>query len=222
MSDANTVNQVEPKWRRRPEKRPDDILDGALIEFRKRGFSSARIEDIAKHAGLSKGSVYLYFSSKEEMLKALIRGSITPIANTLKAIADDICHDHSQEAASDVLRKMLLIVGENIMDKKVAAIPLVIIGEAGNFPEHAAFYRREVIEVTMNALSKVIARGIKSGEFRNVDVPYALRTLMSVIIMQVIWNGVFTQKDEPAMPIGDLINSHLDIYLNGISVPQEN
>lgn len=221
MSEVNVEEQTEPKWRRRPEKRPDDILDGALIEFRERGFAAARIEDIARHAGLSKGSVYLYFASKEDMLKALIRRSIKPIANSLKAIAEDICHDHSQETASDVLRKMLTIVGESLTDDKVAAIPLVIIGEAGNFPEHAAFYRREVIEVSMQALSKVIARGIKSGEFRNVNVLLALRTLMGVIIMQVIWNGVFARKGEAAMPIGDLINSHLDIYLNGISMPQE-
>jgi len=221
MPDVKIEDQVEPKWRRKPEKRPNDILGGALIEFRKRGFAAARIEDIAKHAGLSKGTVYLYFSSKEEMLKALISRSIVPIANSLKAISEDICHDHSQETASDVLRKMLLIVGENVTDKKIAAIPLLIIGEAGNFPEHAAFYRKEVIEVTMEALGKVIVRGISSGEFREVDVPHAIRTLISVIIMQVIWNGVFAQKNEAVLQADELINSHLDIYLNGILVPQE-
>mgnify|MGYP003624522250 CR=1 FL=1 len=211
----------EPKWRRRPEKRPDDILDGALVEFRERGFAGARIEDIAKRAGLSKGSVYLYFSSKEEMLKALIRRSVSPIAVELKSISDHLCDECSHEPAADVLRKMLLIVGENITDRKVSSIPLVIIGEAGNFPEHAAFYREEVIEVTMGALKTVISRGIEAGEFRDVDVTYAIRTLMGVIIMQTVWNGVFAKKHEQDLSMKDLIEAHLDIYLNGIMMPRE-
>lgn len=211
----------EPKWRRRPEKRPDDILDGALIEFRERGFTGARIEDIAKHAGLSKGSVYLYFASKEEMLKALVRRSVSPIAAELKNISDHLCDECSHEPAADVLRKMLSIVSENLADRKVSAIPLLIIGEAGNFPEHAAFYREEVIEVTMGALGTVINRGIEACEFRDVDVTYAIRTLVSVIIMQIVWNGVFAKNHEPDLSMKDLIEAHLDIYLNGITMPQE-
>ncbi|MEZ5758947.1 MAG: TetR/AcrR family transcriptional regulator [Emcibacteraceae bacterium] len=213
--------EAEPKWRRRPEKRPDDILDGALIEFRDRGFAAARIEDIAKHAGLSKGSVYLYFSSKEEMLKALISRTIKPIATALKNISEHVPDDLSGESASDILRRMLMIVGENLTNKKISTIPLLIIGEAGNFPEHADYYRSEVIDVTMAALGSVIKKGIASGEFRNVDVNYATRTLISVILMQMVWNGVFVRKGEPGISVQDLISAHLDIYLNGIRLPQE-
>jgi len=221
MQNLASTADTEPKWRRKPEKRPDDILDGALIEFRERGFAAARIEDIAKHAGLSKGSVYLYFSSKEEMLRALVRRAITPIAKALKDIADHLCDDCSDEPAADVLRKMMTIVGERLTDKKISMVPLLIIGEAGNFPEHAAFYRREVIEVTMAALATVINRGISSGEFKDMDVPYAIRSLVSVVIMQMVWNGVFAEKSEKEISMKELINSHLDIYLNGIRLPQE-
>ncbi|MBL4601570.1 MAG: TetR/AcrR family transcriptional regulator [Emcibacteraceae bacterium] len=221
MSNLTNSAETEPKWRRRPEQRPDDILDGALKEFRERGFTAARIEDIAKHAGLTKGSVYLYFSSKEDMLKALVRRSVIPIAIALKNIADHICDDCSDETASDLLRKMLMIVGERINDAKTGSIPLLIIGEAGNFPELAAFYRGEVIEVTMNAVGTVIKRGVASGEFRDVNITYAIRSLVSVMIMQIVWNGVFVQKGEAIISMKDLLNSHLDIYLNGIVMPQE-
>ena len=221
MSNLTNSTETEPKWRRKPEQRPGDILDGALKEFRDRGFSAARIEDIAKHAGLSKGTVYLYFSSKEDMLKALVRRSVIPIAIALKNIADHICDDCSDETASDLLRKMLMIVGERINDAKTGSIPLLIIGEAGNFPELAAFYRHEVIEVTMNAVGTVIERGVASGEFRDVNISYAIRSLVSVVIMQIVWNGVFVQKGEAIIPMKDLLNSHLDIYLNGIRMPQE-
>lgn len=213
----NIENAVEdqPKWRRKPERRPDDILGGALIEFRRRGFAGARIEDIARNAGLSKGTVYLYFSSKEEMLKALIRRSVAPIAVSLKDIADHLCDQCEEEPAADIIRRMMMIVGESLTDSNIGSIPLLIISEAGNFPEHAAFYRKEVIEVTMTALAIVIKRGIAAREFKNVDVTFAIRSLMSVIIMQIIWNGVFATPDDAEISMKGLISTHLDIFLNG-------
>lgn len=217
--DKNVTEQ--PRWRRRPELRPDAILDGALVEFRDRGFVGARIEDIAKRAGLSKGSVYLYFSSKEEMLEALIRRSVVPIATSLKNIADHINDDNFNEPASVVLRKMLSIVGENLGDKNVSAIPLLIIGEAGSFPEHAAFYRDEVIEVTMKALSSVIQRGVQANEFKKIEVKYAVRSLMSIVIMQTIWDGVFAHKDDANFDWQEMIDTHLNIFLNGVMTPKE-
>lgn len=217
---ADNVEE-EPKWRRKPEKRPDEILAGALIEFRARGFVGARIEDIARHAGLSKGTVYLYFSSKEEMLKELIRRTVRPIADRLKSIAEHVCDDSSDELASDVLRDMLFLVGHGLTDPKVSAIPLVIIGEAGNFPEHADFYRREVIEVSMGALVTVIKRGIDQGEFKAVEPHFAVRSLMGMLLMQVIWNGVFARENDPELPVSDLLNTHLNIFLDGIIMPKE-
>lgn len=221
MENTENIIEDQPKWRRKPERRPDDILDGALIEFRRRGFTGARIEDIAKHAGLSKGTVYLYFDSKEDMLKELVRRSVMPIAVALKNIADHICDQCEEEPAADLIRRMMMIVAENLTDSKISSIPLLIIGEAGNFPELAAFYRKEVIEVTMEALGIVMKRGMETGEFKNIDVSYAIRSLMSVVIMQVLWNGVFAVKSDAEIPIKELMNSHLDIYLNGIMLPQE-
>lgn len=218
-----TVSRAEegPKWRRKPEKRPDDILNGALIEFRARGYVGARIEDIAKHAGLSKGTVYLYFSSKEEMLKELIRRTVKPIAERLKSIAEHAAKENSDEPASKVLKDMVMLVGQGLSNRKVAAIPLVIIGEAGNFPEHADFYRRQVIEVSMGALASVIKRGIDRGEFKPIDPGFAVRSLMGLLLMQVIWNGVFARDSDPAMSIEDLLQNHLNIFLDGMRMPKE-
>lgn len=222
MNANEIMNREENlKWRRKPEKRPDDILDGALIEFRLKGFKGARIEDIAKHAGLSKGTVYLYFKSKEEMLKALVRRSIIPTALSLKEIAENVCDDNSDEPASEILRKMLMLVAKQMIGEKAGAIPLLIIGEAGRFPELAEFYRNEVIESSMKALSSVIRRGIDQNEFREVDIMISLRTLMGAVIMQVIWSGVFAANEKAPLSASDLINSHIDIFLNGVLAPQK-
>ncbi len=210
----------KPKWRRKPEKRPEEILDGALIEFRARGFAAARIEDIAKHAGLSKGTVYLYFSSKEEMFKALVRRRVAPIAAQLKAISEKLSNDGGDLPASQVLMNMISLIASGLGDKKVGTIPLLIIGEAGNFPEHADFYRNEVIEVSMEALCAVIQRGIDSSEFKPLEPEYAVRTLIGMLLMQVVWNGVFARKEDKVMAVDKLMQSHLDIFLNGIRMPE--
>lgn len=210
------VGDENPKWRRKPEERPNDILDGALIEFRLKGFKGARVEDIAKHANLSKGTVYLYFKSKEEMLKALVRRSIIPTALALKEIAAHVCDDCSDEPAAEVLQKMLTIVGEQMIAKKAGAIPIIIIGEVGRFPELAEFYKNEVVNVSMKALATVIKRGVEQGEFRNVNVMISIRALMGAIIMQVIWSGVFSANEKAPFSVSDLITTHLDIFLNGV------
>jgi AcrR family transcriptional regulator len=208
-----------PKWRRKPKDRPGDILDGALIEFGLRGFAGARIEDIAKHAGLSKGTVYLYFTSKEEMLKALVSRSVTPIAQTLTKIATHI--DNQDQKASDIMGSMLAIMAERLSAPNTSSIPLLIISEAGNFPELAAFYREEVIDAAIGALSIVLKYGVETGEYRKTNLESTVRTLLGAIIMQVIWNGTFAKPGEETLSYGDLVKSHLDIFLNGISLSQE-
>jgi AcrR family transcriptional regulator len=218
----NIINDSneQPKWCRKPECRPDDILDGALIEFLARGFSGARVEDIAKHAGLSKGTVYLYFSSKEEMLKALVRRSVSPIAGMLKNNADHL-KDTDQKAA-EVLSGMFKIMAKGLSDAKISSIPLLIIGEAGSFPELASFYRDEVIDVGMSALKTVLIYGVKNGEFKNVNPDHSVRSLMGAFLMQIIWNGTFARADEKIISFDEFAQTHLDIFINGISLPQEN
>ncbi|NOZ42739.1 MAG: TetR/AcrR family transcriptional regulator [Alphaproteobacteria bacterium] len=206
------------RWRRAPEKRPDDILDGALTEFRARGFTRARIEDIARHAGLSKGTVYLYFDSKEDMLKALVRRSVKPVADSLKNIARVMTISLSgpdDGKAADILRAMLLLAAGRLADPKTVSIPLLVIAEAGNFPDLVEFYRHEVIETAINAVAKVISCGIDSGEFRPLDAQLAARSLMGVMVLQIIWNGVFARPDDVAISPEKLILSHLGLFLDG-------
>ena len=214
-------NNDEPKWRREPEKRPNDILDGALKEFRAKGFKGARIEDIAKHAGLSKGTVYLYFSSKEDMLKALVRRTVVPIAENLKVLATRLSGEAEKKSASEILKAMVGFIGGRLSQQKVHSLPLLIISESGNFPEIAQFYRDEVVSKAMGALATVIERGVEEGEFKAVNPHLAIRSLMGAFIMQVIWNGVFARDDDPELPMMDLVNTHFDIFLNGICVPKE-
>ncbi len=221
MQDLIKETEDQPKWRRKPERRPDDILDGALREFRARGFAAARIEDIAKHAGLSKGTVYLYFSSKEEMLKELVKRTVVPLAENMKNMATILSSEAENKSAEQILRAMLNVLSSRLDDEKVQSMPLLIISEAGNFPELVNFYRDEVINMALGALEMVINKGIRTGEFRPVKTYHAIRSLIGTFIMQVIWNGVFARKGDPKISMGKLMDDHLDIYLNGIKVSKE-
>ncbi|WP_165777099.1 TetR/AcrR family transcriptional regulator [Paremcibacter congregatus] len=214
-----------PRWRRKPEERPEAILDGALIEFRTRGFSGARIEDIARHAGLSKGTVYLYFDSKEAMLQALVERTVKPIAMGLQQMAAQMLSAPAADmsvSAADMLRMMLQMAAQRTVDSKVSAMPLLIIAEAGNFPELVHRYRADVVEVVMQAVEGVIARGIENGEFRrNVTPHIAVRSFIGVILLQLIWNGVFLRSDEDPLSPEEITQSHLDLFLNGIVAEKE-
>lgn len=217
----NNTKHDGRRWQRKPESRPDDILDSALQEFLQNGFSSARIEDIAKRAGLSKGAVYLYFKSKEDMMKALVSRSVIPIAENLKNVADHLTDKNRNKTAVEALRSMILLISERMSDTKVSSIPLLIISEAGQFPQLVEFYRNQVIEVSMAGLVSVIKNGVKSGEFRAIDPQLAVRTLIGALIMQIIWNGVFARPADKTISARKLVNSHLDLFLNGALTERE-
>jgi AcrR family transcriptional regulator len=214
-----------PRWRRKPDQRPKDILDGALTEFRAKGFKGARIEDIAAQAGLSKGSVYLYFDSKEDILKALVDSTVKPITEALNGFATQsliALPEAPLGNAANTLRTMLHFAANKILDPKISAVPLMIIAEAGNFPEFIQTYRDEVMEIVMAAVESVISKGISSGEFRKLDPHLTMRSLMGIMIMQIIWNGVFLRANEKPIPAEELMNAHIDLFLNGACAHQEN
>src|SRR5688500_16566535 len=136
-----TDTQRGPKFRRRAEARPDEVLDAALELFIEKGFASTRVEDIAKRAGLSKGTVYLYFASKEALLEGLVRRAILPIADSALATL----HDYEGDPRI-VLSLVLTMLAGRISDPKVIAMPKLIFREAMGFPGLAEMYRREVLD----------------------------------------------------------------------------
>ncbi len=200
------------RWTRQPEERPRQILDAALRVFRARGFAQTRMDDVAKEAGVSKGTIYLYFKSKTALLEALIERAMAPVAAQLKAMA---------RAAPDgpvapVLHTMLGFAAMRLADPEAAAIPLLVIDEASRFPQLALHYRQRVIEVGLGAVTGLVKRAIRAGEFRPVDPALAARSLVAPILLQAIWNNVFARPGDVAIDPHKLVNQHLDIFLHGI------
>lgn len=199
-----------PKRVRRAEARPDEILHAALAEFTERGFDAARMEDIAKRAGISKGGIYLYFPSKEALLKALIEARIAPIAHQAAALARDGDGDPMQ-----ALRMLARLAAERLRDPGLIAVPRLVIGLSGRFPEFADFYRSHVVAHARGALEHLVTRAIALGQIRKVDVGAVVRAFIGPLFFEAMWTHVL--RGETAL--GDpekLIESQFDILLNGL------
>src|ERR1700712_439802 len=153
-----------PKFRRRAEARPDEVLDAALALFVENGFATTRVEDIATRAGLSKGAVYLYFPSKEAILEGLVKRAVLPIANNALSIFENYVGD-----PRPVISAALKMVAGRLTDPKLVAIPRLLIREMIHFPEFAQMYRRDVLDRVIPVLQRLIASGIHEGYLRHVD-----------------------------------------------------
>src|SRR5437899_10440928 len=125
----------KPRWQRRKEDRPAEIVTAALAEFVERGFAATRLEAVARRAGVTKGTLYLYFDSKEDLFKAVVRETIVPVIAQGEALAQ--AHTGS---ARDLFEKLVRDYWRLVGETRLAGIPKLMIAEAANFPQLTRFY----------------------------------------------------------------------------------
>lgn len=210
-SGGASSSPAAPKWRRRKDARPQEILKAALQIFAEKGFSAARVEDIAARAGVSKGTLYLYFDSKPDMLRALVQTGMIENLQSFAAMAELY-----PGSMTELLRSLLTAITQAIILSPLSAIPKIIIAESGNFPEMAKFYRREVIDRGLGLLSHIIARGVARGEFRAVNAEHTARLCMAPILLSAIWKNCFAQFDSTPFDTPAFVQTHLDVLLAGL------
>lgn len=174
----------EPRWRRLPEERPRQILAAALDVFGEHGLANARLDDIAKRAGLSKGTIYLYFPNKEELFREMVRQLIvTQLEEGERQYAE--ATTSATEALTEFMRKYWTF----IRSPQFASLFRLIHAEIRNFPDLARFYADEVISRGHRLIASIIKRGTETGEFRDVDPFVAARMLMAPFVMHGVWCG---------------------------------
>jgi AcrR family transcriptional regulator len=200
------------RWTRRKQARPAEILEAALKVFAEKGFSGARMEDIAARAGVTKGTIYLYFENKEAVFKTLVRESIGAILSSVSANVRDY-----QGSAKDLLRFALTAMAHRLTTSDLVALPKVIIAESGNFPELARFYRDEIVDRGLALMSGLIERGIAQGEFRKVPAEHAARLCVAPVLLGAMWRTTFAQFDAAPYDYMGLIETHLDVLFRGLS-----
>jgi AcrR family transcriptional regulator len=202
--------------RRRKEARPHELIDAALALFVEKGFAATRSDEVASRAGVSKGTLYLYFPSKEDLFKAVIRTHLSaPIAEG-QALADGY-----QGSSAELLRTLILMIWQQVGQTAAGSICKVIMAEARNFPDIAQFYVNEVIEPTHRLLSGALRRGISQGEFRPVPVDHAVPALIApALLLTMHKHSVGACPICTQLPMDDdaAIRTQIDLILGGLLV----
>ena len=202
----------QPRFQRRKEERPAEITQAALEAFAEHGYAATRVDDVARRAGVSKGLLYLYFKTKEELFKAVIRGVVVPRIDALKtAIAD------TELSADEFLQGPFLDFISKLPDSPVRIVVRLLIAEGPKHPDLIAYYFDQVISGGMDALRQLINRGVRHGEFRQSSLDEFPQLLVAPVLMSIIWKTLF-QKHYP-LDTDKFLQTHIDLILRAIKSP---
>jgi AcrR family transcriptional regulator len=201
----------KPRWERRKDARPQELLDAAIDLFVERGFASTRLEDVARRAGVSKGTLYLYYENKEELFKAVVRNSIVPVIGEAElSIAEFDGH------SADLLRSIIYNWWQRVGATKASGIVKLVTSEAGNFPELALFYQEEVINRGSRMISSMLERAIERGEFRPVDVNMTTQVMIAPMLMLITWKHSVGPCERSQLDPQAFLDTFLDLTLHGL------
>jgi AcrR family transcriptional regulator len=195
----------EPRFHRRKEDRPQEIAAAALAAFAEKGYAATRVDEVAKRAGISKGLVYLYFKTKEEMFKAVVRSFVVPRVDALIAIVD-----RADMSSEEFFRGPFLDFVKKIPGSPVSVVIRLMIAEGPKHPDLLQFYWDNVVSRGLGAIGELLERGVQAGEFRRSQVT----DLPHLFIMPVVFSVIFKLLFEAQSTDSDkLIETQLDVLL---------
>ncbi|MBC7414980.1 MAG: TetR/AcrR family transcriptional regulator [Herminiimonas sp.] len=203
---------AKPRWARRKTARPQELLAAALDLFVERGFAATRLEDVAALAGVSKGTLYLYFANKEELFKAVVRENVVPVIGEAESVIDSF-----QGPSIDLFRDIMLGWWQRIGDTKLSGISKLIMAESGNFPEVARFYHEEVMSRAQRMIVRMLERGMARGEFRALDAAQATQIVMAPMLVLMMWKHTFQVCSPDTFSPHSYVQSVIDLLLNGLA-----
>ncbi|MEO7160291.1 MAG: TetR/AcrR family transcriptional regulator [Polaromonas sp.] len=213
-SSSDSTPVTTARRERRKQARPGELLDAALDLFVEKGFAATRVEEVAARAGVSKGTLFLYFQSKDELFKAVVRENIS---GRFPEWNDEL--EAFEGSTIDMLGECMTVWWDRVGTTKVAGITKLMMSEAGNFPEIAAFYQQEVVLPGHSLIRRILQRGIDRGEFRSMDLDYAVYSVvapMMFIILSRHSMGMCIPNHVELDP-EKYIASQLSIILNGLA-----
>jgi len=207
---------TELRWQRRKESRPSEIIEAAFDLFAEKGFSATKMDEISRKAGISKGSLYNYFKSKEAIFEAVVTEDIIPIIDQVEeAIAA------SEENPEETIRCLINGLIAHTQGTRLEIIPKLIVSESGNFPDLTKFYVDQVIKRVRNIVESVIQKGVEQKAFIDCDPRVTARLLLAPIIQAQLWNFTLRPFDD-AHDSELYVDTHLKIFLHGIKRSAQN
>jgi AcrR family transcriptional regulator len=201
---------------RRKDARPQELLHAALSLFVEKGFAATRIDEVARQAGVSKGTLYLYYPSKEELFKAVVRQNLSSLIEEGQQAVDSF-----EGGSSDLLSFLMQTWWQRVGNTEVAGIHKVVLSEVRNFPELAQFYTDEVIVPADRLFTTALQRGVDRGEFRTLPLHEVAQALIAPLIFMALHRhsfGCCPVHGGVEVDAVSMLHTHLDLVLRGLEV----
>jgi AcrR family transcriptional regulator len=204
-----------PRWRRRKEARPAEIVAAALAVFAERGFAAARLDDIAARAGVSKAALYLYFPTKEDLFRAVVTQAAAPNLALVAAAAAS-----HEGPFAELAERLLPALARAIAGSSLGGVVKMVVGESRNFPELARVWHDEIVAKALGAVTQVIERAQARGEVRPGDPRAYALGLVSPVLLGILWRETFTPIGAPDVDLETLARQHVQTVLHGMLAPE--
>jgi AcrR family transcriptional regulator len=202
-----------PRWRRRKSARPAELIDAALTVFVERGYAGTRLDDVARHAGVTKGTMYLYFESKEALFKAMVRDRIVGHIAASEQLVEEF-----EGTARDMFVLLMERWWARAVEGPMGGLAKLIMSEVGTFPDLARFYHGEVVTRSLKVFEHALRLGMARGEFRRVDPAMAVRLTVAPMMMAAIWQHTFALCVEGAqVEPRRYFDAHVELLLAGLA-----
>jgi AcrR family transcriptional regulator len=202
---------AQPKWQRRADERPREICAAALEVFAEKGFAAARLDEIARRAGVSKGTLYLYFKDKAALFRAVVQSAIAP---NIEAVTSAISSLDAPFA--EVVRMLLAAFAEREARLPIGAVAKMVVGESRNFPELARVWHDEVASRAIGAIAAFIERAQERGEVRAGDPRLYAFSLMGPMVLGALWRTTLVPAGGPPLDLTALAKQHSETVLAGL------
>jgi AcrR family transcriptional regulator len=187
-----------------PEVRRRAILEAALAEFAERGFAAARLDDVAARAGIAKGTLYLYFHSKEDLFEGLIRDAVSPLLEQVAKVAAA-----PRLPPTKALETFFALFESEVLRSNRKLLLRLIISEGPRFPKLAEIYHREVVTRGLGLMRGLAQRAVKEGAFATNGPARYPQLIVAPLLLAVIWDGLFAKIDP--LDVAGLLRAHLDV-----------
>ncbi len=200
-----SIMSSQPKYQRRKEDRPQEIADAAFAAFAEKGYAATRIDDVAKRAGISKGLTYLYYKTKEDLFKAVVKNVVVRRVDTLIGNVES-----TNLSSEDFLRGPLLDFMKQVPGSPIAIVIRLLISEGPRHPDLVDYYYENVVARGLGAIRQFVTRGVERGEFHRDALQYQPHLFLAPMMLSMIWRLIFADKP---LDTDQLMESQIEMLL---------
>lgn len=205
----NYMKMAKPRFQRRKEDRPAEITEAAMEAFAERGFAATKVEDVARRAGVSKGLLYLYFKTKEDLFKAVIRSFVSP---KIDALTNTV--ENTELSAEEFLRGPFLTFARSVPNSPARILARLLISEGPKHPDLVGWYWENVVSRGLAVLRSIIRKGVDNGDFRQSALDDFPHILVAPVVFSMLWKILFDQHEN--LDTDRLIEEHLELVIRSI------